>query len=155
MNHQLMFSKASDEWETPQGLYDELYREFQMNYDVAASPENYKCRRYMTAAENALDWSWAGLTTINGPTVAWCNPPYSQAGKFIAKAAEERCKGVLTVMLIPSRTDTRAWHAHIWDAQKHQPRPGVEIRFIKGRLKFGNSENSAPFPSVVIVFRPA
>jgi hypothetical protein len=60
------------------------------------------------------------------------------------------------VCLVPSRTDTRWWHEHAWDATTHQPRPGVEIRFVRGRLKFGNTgkaENSAPFPSVVIVFR--
>ena len=63
-------------------------------------------------------------------------------------------KGCTVVCLVPSRTDTRWWHQHVWDGEKHQPRSGVEIRFIKGRLKFGGSESGAPFPSVVIVFRP-
>jgi hypothetical protein len=72
----------------------------------------------------------------------------------VEKAASEARDGATVVMLLPSRTDTKYWHRFIWDAEKHQPRPGVEVRFIKGRLKFGNSQNSAPFPSVVIVFRP-
>jgi hypothetical protein len=88
------------------------------------------------------------------PPICWLNPPYSKCREFIAKAAAEARKGCTVVCLVPSRTDTRWWHEHVWDAEKHQPRPGVEVRFIKGRLKFGGSTNSAPFPSVVIVFRP-
>ena len=47
-------------------------------------------------------------------------------------------------MLIPARTDTRAFHEYIY----HK----AEIRFIRGRLKFGSAKNSAPFPSMVVVF---
>ena len=49
-------------------------------------------------------------------------------------------------MLIPARTDTKAFHEYIYRK--------AEIRFVKGRLKFGNAQNSAPFPSMVVVFRP-
>ena len=89
------------------------------------------------------------LTTLWMPRSYWCNPPYSRCREFVAKAAQERERvGALTVMLLPSRTDTRWFHDHVWQ------KPGVEIRFIKGRLKFGDGKNSAPFPSMVVVFRP-
>ena len=148
MNPALMFSKASDEWATPQDFFDALDAEFGFELDAAAAVENAKCAQWIGAFTDALSQpSWEGLRV-------WVNPPYSRCREFVAKAAEEAQKGCTVVMLIPSRTDTRYWHAHIWDTEKHQPRPGVEIRFIKGRLKFGNGKNSAPFPSAVVIFRP-
>jgi hypothetical protein len=83
----------------------------------------------------------------------WCNPPYSLAKAFVAKAAAEQRLGVTSVLLIPARTDTRYFHEHIWDKALHRPRPGVEVRFLKGRLKFVGATNSAPFPSMIVVFR--
>ncbi|MEH7246485.1 DNA N-6-adenine-methyltransferase [Neobacillus niacini] len=61
------------------------------------------------------------------------------------KAFEESSKGATVVCLIPARTDTKYWHDYVMKAD--------EIRFVKGRLKFGGSKNSAPFPSAVVVFR--
>mgnify|MGYP003139136647 CR=1 FL=1 len=72
-----------------------------------------------------------------------CNPPYSKIGEFVKKAYEESLKGCTVVMLIPSRTDTKYWHDYCIYGQ---------IRYIKGRLKFGNAKNSAPFPSCIVVF---
>ena len=78
----------------------------------------------------------------------WCNPPYGrEIGKWVKKAYEESLSGKLVVMLIPARTDTKWFHGYIYN------KDGVEIRFIKGRLKFGNSQSGAPFPSMVVVFR--
>lgn len=150
MNNALMFSKATDEWETPQAFFDALHAEFDFELDAAATEANSKVPeycRYVNARANGLTANWSGMTVF-------LNPPYSQCREFIAKAAEEARKGCTVVCLVPSRTDTRWWHAHVWDHEKHQPRPGVEIRFLKGRLKFGGGKNSAPFPSVVVVFRP-
>ena len=144
-----MFSKASDLWETPQVFFDELDAEFRFDCDAAASRENHKSVIWFGHG-GGLD----SLTTNWAPLTCFVNPPYSKCAEFVEKSAQEAKKGSTVVMLIPSRTDTRYWHEHIWDCGKHQPRPGVEIRFIKGRLKFGNSENSAPFPSVVVIFRP-
>ncbi len=86
----------------------------------------------------------------------FCNPPYSRGlqGKFIAKAAAERLRGFTTVMLLPARTDTKAFHDHIYNVGTWATRTGVEMRLLKGRLKFGGAANSAPFPSMVVVFRP-
>lgn len=131
-----LFSSASDEWSTPQDFFDKLNEEFCFDLDPCASDENHKCAVYHTEAENGLEQSWAGNRVF-------CNPPYSNIGEWVAKAARERA---LTVMLIPARTDTRWFHAHIYQ------KPNVEIRFIKGRLKFGNSKNSAPFPSMIVIF---
>lgn len=72
----------------------------------------------------------------------FCNPPYSQAAQWVEKAAGENAT---TVMLLVSRTDTRWFHKYIY----HR----AEIRFIKGRLKFSGAKNSAPFPSMIVIFR--
>jgi phage N-6-adenine-methyltransferase len=155
VNSALMFSKASDEWETPRELFDTLNAEFGFAIDVAATEDNALCFCRITEHVDALQSEhWRGFDGFRYHYVAWMNPPYSKCRQFIAKAAYEAKKGTTVVALVPSRTDTRWWHEHVWDSEKHQPRPGVEVRFNKGRLKFGNSQNSAPFPSVVIVFRP-
>ena len=65
--------------------------------------------------------------------------------KWIKKCYEHYTGGGIAVMLIPARTDTKAFHEYIYGK--------AEIRFIKGRLKFGGSHNSAPFPSMVVVFK--
>jgi site-specific DNA-methyltransferase (adenine-specific) len=150
-----MFSKASDSWRTPEDLFCALDAEFGFDVDVAATADNCWKENYLgpdrgrADREDALSVNWV----LAGP-VCFMNPPYSRCRDFIAKAAQEARNGATVVCLVPSRTDTRFWHQHVWDAEKHQPRPGVEIRFLKGRLKFGNSANSAPFPSVIVIFRP-
>lgn len=150
-----MFGKATDEWRTPQEMFEALDAEFGFDLDVAARAENCWKEHYLGPdrgrpdREDALTCHWAAL----GP-VCWLNPPYSKCREFITKAAQEARRGATVVCLVPSRTDTRWWHSEVWDAENNRCRPGVEVRFIKGRLKFGNSENSAPFPSVVIIFRP-
>lgn len=156
MNSAVMFSKKSDEWTTPQDLFDALNAEFAFDMDVAALRDTAKCVRYIgpdnPLAPDALDpsryWGWPGA-------IVFCNPPYSKARAFVARAAQEAAeRAVTTVMLLPSRTDTRWWHDHIWDEARHTFRPGVSARFLRGRLKFGGAENSAPFPSVVVIFQP-
>jgi phage N-6-adenine-methyltransferase len=155
MNNALMFSKASDEWSTPQHFYDALHAEFNFGVDAAATAGNSKCGMCFYGPESggayrdalAVNWTVADDTH-------WCNPPYSKCREFVAKAAYERTRGVLTVMLVPARTDTSWFHDYVWDRGAHKPWPGTEVRFIKGRLKFGDGKNSAPFPSMVVVFRP-
>jgi site-specific DNA-methyltransferase (adenine-specific) len=158
MNTGVMFSKASDEWSTPQDLFSELNLEFEFIWDLAASKDNSKCGSYYYGPDHvdlnrrdALACRWVGSVV---PGALWLNPPYSQCREFIEKAAASAKAGATVVCLVPSRTDTRWWHAHVWDRETHQPQHGVEIRFLKGRLKFGGASAGAPFPSVVIVFRP-
>lgn len=139
MNTEVMFSSATDLWETPQAFFDELDGEFHFDVDVCALPENAKCARYYTPEQNGLEKIWGGC--------CWCNPPYGrEIGKWVYKAWESARNGALVVMLLPARTDTRWFHDYIYGQ--------AEVRFIKGRLKFGDSKNSAPFPSMVVVFRP-
>lgn len=131
----VMFSSKSDLWETPQAFFDELNREFGFQADVCALPENAKCDTFYTPEQDGLTREWTG--------VCWCNPPYGRKiGEWVKKAAESNAT---VVMLLPARTDTKWFHDYIL--------PNAEIRFIKGRLKFGGSKNSSPFPSMICIFR--
>lgn len=132
----ILFSHSTDEWGTPQDFFDELDKEFHFELDVAASCENYKCDWFFTSDENGLEEDWGSVT-------AWCNPPYSNIKEWAKKCSEHR--GV-AAMLVPARTDTKWFHDYCYN------KPYVEIRFIKGRLKFSNSKNSAPFPSMLVIF---
>lgn len=138
-NRQAMFSSASGDWETPQGLFKELDNEFHFNLDACATPETAKCRSFYTVADNALGRPWAGTVFVN--------PPYGRGiTAWVAKAySESQVWGRTVVMLLPARTDTSWWHDYVMKAD--------EIRFIRGRLKFGRAKNSAPFPSCVVIFR--
>ena len=136
-----MFSSKSTEWETPKEFYAKLAHRFNFTLDPCCSEESRKCESYFTEAEDGLSQSWAGHTVF-------MNPPYGrEISKWIKKAYDESRKANTTVVcLIPSRTDTRYWHEYCMKAH--------ELYFIKGRLKFGESKNSAPFPSAVVVFKP-
>lgn len=140
MNKDLMFSSKTDIWETPKDLFDTLNKEFNFTLDVCALPENAKCEKYYTPENNGLSQNWDGII--------WCNPPYGrQIGSWVRRALFASVAGNTVVMLLPARTDTRWFHEYIYG------RKNVEIRFIRGRLKFGGSKNSAPFPSMVVIFR--
>ena len=140
MDIDVMFSSETNEWSTPQDFYDKLNKEFKFTLDPCATKENAKCGTYYTEEENGLMQDWGGETVF-------CNPPYGRAIKdWVAKCYEEgQRRNTTVVMLIPARTDTKYFHEYIYYKAK-------EIRFIKGRLKFGDSKNSAPFPSMVVVF---
>lgn len=139
MNKDLMFSSNSNEWATPQDFYNELHKEFNFNLDPCATPENAKCEKYFTIEDDGLKQNWGGQTVF-------CNPPYGRdIGKWVEKSYRESLNGSTVVMLIPARTDTKYFHDFIFGK--------AEVRFIRGRLKFGNSKNSAPFPSAVVIFR--
>ena len=136
-----LFSSNSDEWSTPQHIFDSLDAEFGFNLDPCASDDNHKCDTYYTAEIDGLRQKWGGYRVF-------CNPPYSKISDWVEKAFREtRNDKTLVVLLIPARTDTRYFHDYINNR--------AEIRFIKGRLKFGESRNSAPFPSMVVIFRGA
>jgi len=144
----VVFSRQTDEWSTPQAFFDALDAEFGFGLDAAATAENTKCLRWLADALG-VDWS----EMASGRPI-WLNPPYSKIGAFVDKAAESAANGCTVVLLIPSRTDTKWWHRYIWDKDTHHWRLGVSGRFLQGRLKFGDGNNSAPFQSVVIVMRP-
>ena len=146
-----MFSRVSDEWATPQAFFDALHAEFRFVFDASASHHNAKCGIYATREDDALALAWR-VRSVDG--AVWMNPPYSRVREFMAKAAAEAGNGCTVVCLVPARTDTRWWHESVWNTTQHRPRPGVEVRFVRGRLKFGGATAGAPFPSVVVVFRP-
>ena len=134
------YSSNSNEWTTPQHLFDELNREYHFTLDPCATHENAKCEKYFTEKENGLLQDWSD-------DVVFMNPPYGREIKYwIKKAYEESLDGAIVVCLIPARTDTTYWHDYIFDEAD-------DIRFLKGRLKFGDSKNSAPFPSAIIVYK--
>lgn len=124
--HSVLFSSQSDRWNTPHSLYQALNAEFNFDYDPCPPKPDFD-----------------GLV-IEWKTTNFVNPPYSQISKWIEKGYTEHLKGKTVVFLIPSRTDTKWWHEYCMKAK--------EIRFIKGRLKFGGSKNSAPFPSCIVIF---
>lgn len=141
MNTELLFSSKTDLWETPQDLFDKLNNEFQFTLDVCATPENAKCDKFYTKEQDGLEHPRKGTV--------WCNPPYGRGiGQWVRRALFASVSGSTVVMLLPARTDTKWFHDYIYK------RNNVEIRFIRGRLKFGGSKNSAPFPSMVVVFMP-
>jgi site-specific DNA-methyltransferase (adenine-specific) len=137
----IMFSSKSNDWATPQDFYNQLDAEFEFTLDPCASQSSAKCSSFYTADDDGLSKDWEGHTVF-------MNPPYGRKiGNWIQKAYEEGEKSnTRVVALIPARTDTKYWHNYCMKA--------TEIRFVKGRLKFGqgNTKNSAPFPSAVIVF---
>ena len=133
------FSSATCEWATPQWLFDALLREFAFTLDPCATAENAKCRRFFTAADDGLAQDWSR-------DVVFMNPPYGTViGRWMRKAFESAQAGATVVCLVPARTDTAWWHDYAMRG---------EVRLLRGRLKFGDAKNSAPFPSAIIVFRP-
>lgn len=132
------FSSRTDNWATPQDFFDKLNAEFHFTLDPCADANNAKCPKFYTKEDDGLTKSWDNETVF-------CNPPYGRIiGDWVKKASEAR--GGQVVMLIPARTDTKYFHKYIYEVLN------VDIRFIKGRLKFGNSKNSAPFPSMIVIF---
>jgi phage N-6-adenine-methyltransferase len=133
------FSSETCEWSTPQWLFDALAREFAFTLDPCATRENAKCPRFFTREDDGLVQDW-------GDEVVFMNPPYGAAiGRWMRKAYESSRAGATVVCLVPARTDTAWWHLYAMKG---------EVRLLRGRLKFGNAQNSAPFPSAIVIFRP-
>lgn len=137
ISRKIYASSESAEWETPQELFDKLDAEYHFDVDVCATQENAKCARYYTREDDGLKQEWQGT--------CWMNPPYGRdIQKWMEKAyTESRVNGATVVCLVPSRTDTRWWHEYAMRGK---------IQFLRGRIKFGQSKNPAPFPSAIVVF---
>ena len=136
MNTNVHFSSATDMWATPQDYFDKLDNIFEFTLDPCVTAENAKCEKFFTEADNGLDQSWDGERVF-------MNPPYGRGiGAWVEKAAKSEA---LVVCLLPARTDTKWWQEYVIGG-------GATVHFIKGRLKFGDSKNSAPFPSAIVIF---
>jgi len=137
-NSRIHFKSKSNDWSTPQDFFDKLDREFSFTLDPCASFRNAKCEKFFTADTDGLAQSWT-------EEVVFMNPPYGrETGIWIKKAYEESKRGAIVACLIPARTDTAYWHDYIF--------PYAEVRFVRGRLKFGDHKVPAPFPSAVVIF---
>lgn len=134
------FSSKTPEWYTPQEFFDRLNAEFGFTLDPCCTHENAKCDRHFTREDDGLRQSWAAESVF-------MNPPYGrEIGEWMRKAYESCYQnGATVVCLVPARTCTAWWHDYAMKG---------EIRFIRGRLKFGGAIDSAPFPSAVVIFRP-
>lgn len=146
MNTGVLFSSKESDWGTPQDFFDELNSEFDFGLDAAATDRTAKCERYFTPETDGLAQPW----TVSEGRAVFCNPPYCrETAKWVKKAYEEAQKGTTIVMLLPSKTDVGWFHDYILGK--------AEVRFLRGRLKFtddeGQAKNSAPFPSLVAIYR--
>lgn len=139
MNMEVHHSSKTNEWATPEDFFDKLNKKYHFTLDPCATKENAKCKKYYTKEDDGLAQSWES-------EVVFMNPPYGREIRhWIEKAYRESLRGAVVVCLIPSRTDTRYWWDFIFPHAS-------DITFIKGRLKFGDSKNSAPFPSALVEF---
>ena len=149
MSRAYMPQAKTVEWETPQAFFDRLDAEFGFVLDAAATRRNTKCPCFLGYDVNDIfrDGLVSAWSSYGGPV--WCNPPYGKAlAKWVKKAHFESQENPHPiVMLLPVRSDTKWWHEYVMQAD--------EIRFVRGRLKFGGSKVSATFPSCVVVFRAA
>lgn len=134
-----LFTSKTDQWSTPDDFFASINAEFNFTLDVCADESNRKCKRYFDRKRNGLAQNWDNERV-------WMNPPYGrEIGLWVRKASE--AVGGVVVCLLPARTDTKYFHEYIYNKKN------AEIRFLKGRLKFGGSKNSAPFPSMLVIFR--
>jgi phage N-6-adenine-methyltransferase len=132
------FSSKTDNWATPQWLFDLLDGEFSFDFDVCADETNAKCSRYYDLDDDGLKQEWRDA--------CWLNPPYGrEIGKWVKKAYESSHLGATVVCLLPARTDTAWFHDYCIKG---------EVRLLRGRLKFGDGKSPAPFPSMIVIFRP-
>ena len=133
MNNKLFFSSDLQTGKTPDDLYDILDKEFHFDFDPC--PTFYGI---VTAKFDGLSINWKKSN--------YCNPPYNNQKAWVEKAYNESLKNKTCVMLLPARTDTKLFHDFIF-------KKAYEIRFIKGRLRFKRYTNSAPFPSMIVIFK--
>lgn len=137
------YSSKSNEWGTPQELYDKLNNKYKFTLDPCCTKENSKCKKFYTKKDNGLSKSWKN-------EIVFMNPPYGRDIKlWIEKAHYEYLFNNATVVcLIPARTDTSYWHEYIFPN-------ATKIEFLRGRIKFeinGVAKHPAPFPSAIVVF---
>jgi site-specific DNA-methyltransferase (adenine-specific) len=140
MINKSLFSSNSDEWYTPMDFFTKCSDEvWGFDLDPCSDWKNAKTDKFYTKEDDGLSKKWIWKV--------FCNPPYSDIAKWAEKCHTEIIGGAdIIYFLIPARTDTRYFHDFLYKKE------WVELRFIKWRLKFGWSKNSAPFPSLLAIF---
>ena len=131
---------SSDEWETPQSLFDELNDKYVFDLDPCATPDNAKCKCFFTKKDNGLRRSWKGYRVF-------MNPPYSDISSWVKKACSEQ-HATIIVALLPAWTDRLWFHEYVYDK--------TEITFLQGRVKFlmnGEVKKSPRFGSMVVIWK--
>src|SRR5262245_55128446 len=129
---------VSDEWVTPQALFDALNAEFDFTLDPCSTHANHKCPRYYTKAEDGLKQDWRDHTVF-------MNPPFRHIGQWLQKAHAAARAGATVVCLVPARTDSQWWHRHAMKG---------EIRLLRGRVRFTAGSLTVAIPTAVVIFRP-
>ena len=120
--------KGRDDWQTPDRVLDVVRRFAPIGLDAATAPEN--------PVGAAMHYVAAGLVgTWQGMGLVWCNPPYSTARHWIAKAVAEADQGAEVVMLIASRTGANYFRP-VFDADA--------LCFVSRRLTFNDADTGRP-----------
>lgn len=148
MNIDVMFSSKTDDWATPQDFFDYFNSIFHFTLDVCADKDNHKCEKYYTKEDDGLKQNWDGVFWMNPPygreIYDWVKKAYQEAYKYKPySTVKTDAKYNIGVLLLPARTDTKWFHEFCTRG---------EVIFLKGRLKFGDGKNSAPFPSMIVIF---
>ena len=137
------FESAKQDWETPADFFAPLHAEFNFTLDAAASSENCKVPYFFSVLDDGLRQDW-------GTNTVWLNPPYgdnaARLSDWVKKSADAADLGATVVMLIPARTNTNWFH--------DQCIGRGEVRFVRGRPKFGNADHGLPQPLCLVIFRP-
>lgn len=139
-------SKKTDERTTPSILFDPLHAEFNFEIDLAATHENTKLPKYYSRDNSAFNHSWNER--------CFCNPPYSQLHNWVGRAYNEsrELRDMVVVMILPCDTSTKWFHDFIWNEKLHETRTAVQLRFPKGRFKFGKYTTSPQFATMIAIF---
>lgn len=138
---------ASDEKSTPDNLFLPLDKEFQFTLDPCSTHENAKCERHYTVEENGLLQNWRD-------EVVFMNPPYSKIPAWLYKADHESMMNYATVVcILPCDTSTKWFHDYLWNERFREVKLGVQLRFPKGRFKFGGYTTSPQFATIIAVFK--
>lgn len=137
------FESAKQDWETPMDFFAPINAEFKFTLDAAANAKNAKALKYFSKAEDGLAQSW-------GKNIVWLNPPYGEKGgklsDWIKKSVAAADAGATVVMLIPARTNTNWFHDLCLKRG--------EVRFVRGRPKFGGADHGLPQPLCLVIFQP-
>lgn len=129
-----------DDWETPPRVFERIAERFgPFALDAAALPCNAKVAPFYTPDDDGLILPWLNPT--------FCNPPYGRAlPAWLKKAIREQARGITSVLLLPSNTDTAWFHDLVL--------PYAALEFVRGRINFVGSPSRNTKGSIIAVYRP-